>query len=135
MKLNEDLTEVIALAHDLGHPPFGHAGERALNKLMQNVGGFEHNSQGLRTVDLLEYRPPNKGGLNLCFEVLETMAFRSKLKIRFGDIDRAGIYTGLIHDRVDVRPFKEHLLSGNFGLISLPIGYRKHLVVGEGIEV
>jgi NAD(P)H-nitrite reductase large subunit len=52
-----------------------------------------------------------------------------------GDIDRAGIYTGLIRDRVDVRPFKEHLLSGNFGLISLPIGYRKHLVVGDGIEV
>lgn len=52
-----------------------------------------------------------------------------------GDIDRAGIYTGLIRDQVDVRPFKEHLLSGNFGLISLPIGYRKHLVVGDGIEV
>lgn len=52
-----------------------------------------------------------------------------------GDIDRAGIYTGLIRDRVDVRPFKEHLLSGNFGLISLPKDYRKHLVVGEGIEV
>jgi NAD(P)H-nitrite reductase large subunit len=52
-----------------------------------------------------------------------------------GDIDRAGIYTGLIRDRVDVRPFKEHLLSGSFGLISLPSDYRKHLVVGEGIEV
>jgi NAD(P)H-nitrite reductase large subunit len=52
-----------------------------------------------------------------------------------GDIDRAGIYTGLIRDRVDVRPFKEHLLSGSFGLISLPRDYRKHLVVGEGIEV
>jgi NAD(P)H-nitrite reductase large subunit len=52
-----------------------------------------------------------------------------------GDIDRAGIYTGLIRDQVDVRPFKELLLSGGFGLISLPTGYRKHLVVGEGIEV
>lgn len=52
-----------------------------------------------------------------------------------GDIDRAGIYTGLIRDGVDVRPFREHLLSGNFGLISLPRDYRKHLVVGEGIEV
>jgi NAD(P)H-nitrite reductase large subunit len=52
-----------------------------------------------------------------------------------GDIDRAGIYTGLIRDRVDVRPFREHLLSGNFGLISLPRDYRKHLVVGDGIEV
>jgi NAD(P)H-nitrite reductase large subunit len=52
-----------------------------------------------------------------------------------GDIDRAGIYTGLIRDRVDVSPFKEHLLSGNFGLISLPKEYRKHMVVGEGIVV
>lgn len=52
-----------------------------------------------------------------------------------GEIDRAGIYTGLIRDRVDVTPFKSHLMSGNFGLISLPKDYRKHLVVGEGIEV
>jgi NAD(P)H-nitrite reductase large subunit len=52
-----------------------------------------------------------------------------------GEIDRAGIYTGLIRDRVDVEPFRKHLLSGNFGLISLPKGVRKHMVVGEGIEV
>ena len=51
------------------------------------------------------------------------------------DIDRAGIYTGLIRDRVDVEPFRNHLLSGNFGLISLPKAYRKHLVVGDSIEV
>jgi NAD(P)H-nitrite reductase large subunit len=55
--------------------------------------------------------------------------------ILIGDIDRAGIYTGLIRDRVDVQPFKSHLLSGNFGLISLPKAYRKHLVVGDSIEV
>jgi NAD(P)H-nitrite reductase large subunit len=55
--------------------------------------------------------------------------------ILIGDIDRAGIYTGLVRDWVDVRPFKDHLLSGNFGLISLPKAYRKHLVVGDGIEV
>ena len=52
-----------------------------------------------------------------------------------GNIDRAGIYTGLIRDRVDVSSFKGHLLAGNFGLISLPKDYRKHLVVGDGIEV
>jgi len=52
-----------------------------------------------------------------------------------GDIDRAGIYTGLIRDQMNVNPFREHLLSGNFGLISLPKEYRKHLVVGSGIEV
>lgn len=55
--------------------------------------------------------------------------------IFIGDIDRAGIYTGLIHDRADVSPFKDHLLSGNFGLISLPREYRKHMVVGDGIEI
>lgn len=55
--------------------------------------------------------------------------------ICIGAVDRAGIYTGLIRDRADVAPFKDHLLAGNFGLISLPRGYRKHLVVGEGIEV
>jgi NAD(P)H-nitrite reductase large subunit len=55
--------------------------------------------------------------------------------ILIGDIDRAGIYTGLIRDRVDVQPFQNHLLSGNFGLISLPKAYRKHLVVGDSIEV
>jgi NAD(P)H-nitrite reductase large subunit len=52
-----------------------------------------------------------------------------------GDIDRAGIYTGLIRDRADVSPFKDHLLAGNFGLISFPREYRKHLVVGDGIVV
>jgi nitrite reductase (NADH) large subunit len=52
-----------------------------------------------------------------------------------GDIGRAGIYTGMIRDQVDVSPFKDHLLSDDFGLISLPQAYRKHMVVGEGIEV
>jgi NAD(P)H-nitrite reductase large subunit len=55
--------------------------------------------------------------------------------VLIGDIDRAGIYTGLIRDQVDVEPFRNHLLSGNFGLISLPKGLRKHMVVGDGIEV
>src|SRR6266480_3718863 len=53
--LNEDLTEAIALSHDLGHPPFGHAGERALNECMADHGGFEHNRHALRLVDVLEY--------------------------------------------------------------------------------
>lgn len=69
--LNEDLTEAIALAHDLGHPPFGHAGERALNQLMKDHGGFDHNLQSLRVVQLLEHKYPSHPGLNLSFEVLE----------------------------------------------------------------
>jgi dGTPase len=76
--LNEDLTEAIALSHDLGHPPFGHAGEQALDECMQGHGGFEHNRHGLRIVELLEYRYPDFPGLNLSLEVLEAQAFHSK---------------------------------------------------------
>jgi dGTPase len=76
--LNEDLTEAIALSHDLGHPPFGHAGETALNQCMEEHGGFEHNRHGLRLVDTLEYRYPDFPGLNLSWEVLEAMAYHSK---------------------------------------------------------
>ncbi len=76
--LNEDLTEAIALAHDLGHPPFGHAGEAELNACMAGFGGFEHNLHGLRIIDELEYRYPNFPGLNLTWEVLEAHAWHSK---------------------------------------------------------
>ncbi len=69
--LNEDLTEAIALAHDLGHTPFGHSGEEAMNELMQDHGGFEHNVQGLRVVDHLERRYKDFPGLNLSYEVRE----------------------------------------------------------------
>jgi len=69
--LNEDLAEAVALAHDLGHTPFAHAGERALNELMRDDGGFDHNRQTLRVVDLLEFRYPAFDGLNLSLEVRE----------------------------------------------------------------
>ena len=71
LKLNEDLVEAISLAHDLGHTPFGHAGEETLHKLMEGHGGFEHNRQGLRVVDYLEERYPDFKGLNLTWEVRE----------------------------------------------------------------
>jgi dGTPase len=76
--LNEDLTEAIALAHDLGHPPFGHAGEATLDACMTEHGGFEHNRHGLRLVELLEQRYPDFPGLNLSFEVRESLAHHSK---------------------------------------------------------
>jgi dGTPase len=76
--LNEDLTEAIALAHDLGHPPFGHAGEDTLNECMQDHGGFEHNLHGLRILEHLEYRYADFPGLNLSWEVLEAQAMHSK---------------------------------------------------------
>ncbi len=75
--LNEDLTEAIALSHDLGHPPFGHAGEAVLDQCMAEHGGFEHNRHALRIVEVLEYRYPAFPGLNLSWEVLEAMALHS----------------------------------------------------------
>lgn len=69
--LNEDLTETIALAHDLGHPPFGHAGESSLNRLAAGIGGFDHNKQSLRIVTELERRYRDYPGLNLSWETLE----------------------------------------------------------------
>jgi dGTPase len=71
LRLHEDLVEAIALAHDLGHTPFGHAGQDALNECMRDYGGFEHNLQSLRVVDLLEQRYAEFDGLNLTFEVRE----------------------------------------------------------------
>lgn len=71
---NEDLAEAISLAHDLGHAPFGHGGEEQLQELMKGFGGFEHNLQSLRIVDLLEQRYPRFPGLNLCWETREGIA-------------------------------------------------------------
>ncbi len=71
LRVNEDLAEAIALAHDLGHPPFGHTGERVMNELLEGAGGFDHNWQTLRTVDLLEERYADFRGLNLSAETRE----------------------------------------------------------------
>lgn len=71
LSLNEDLCEAIALAHDIGHTPFGHAGQDALNECMREYGGFEHNLQSLRVVDVLELKYPRFPGLNLSFETRE----------------------------------------------------------------
>ena len=71
LNLNEDLTEAISLAHDLGHTPFGHAGQDALHSCMKDYGGFEHNFQSLRVVDCLEEKYPDFDGLNLMFETRE----------------------------------------------------------------
>ena len=89
--LDEDLTETLALAHDLGHPPFGHAGERALDACLKGWGGFDHNAQTLRVVTALERRYPAFDGLNLTWESLEGI-----VKHNGPLIDRAG------------RPLREH---------------------------
>lgn len=77
LRLNEDLVEALALAHDLGHPPFGHSGEEVLDECLKNDGGFNHNEQALRICELLESGYPDFPGLNLTREVLEGQRYRS----------------------------------------------------------
>ena len=88
LHLHEDLAEAIALAHDLGHTPFGHAGQDALNRCMKNYGGFEHNLQSLRVVDLLEQRYAEFDGLNLTFETREGILKHCSIKNaeKLGDV-------------------------------------------------
>jgi dGTPase len=92
--LDEDLTETLALAHDLGHPPFGHAGERALDACLRVSGGFDHNAQTLRVVTSLEHRYPEFDGLNLTWESLE------------GIVKHNGPLTA--HDGAAIGRYREH---------------------------
>ena len=92
--LDEDLTETLALAHDLGHPPFGHAGERALDTCLRAHGGFDHNAQSLRVVTALEHRYPEFDGLNLTWESLEGI-----VKHNGPLIERTGAAVGRYLDR------------------------------------
>jgi dGTPase len=92
--LDEDLTEALALAHDLGHPPFGHAGERALDTCLHAHGGFDHNAQTLRVVTSLEHRYPDFDGLNLTWEALEGI-----VKHNGPLTDRRGATLGRYRDR------------------------------------
>jgi dGTPase len=89
LRLNEDLVEALALMHDLGHPPFGHAGEEVLHACLSDIGGFSHNRQALRIVEEIEQRYPEFPGLNLSFEVL------------------AGQETRITHDVSSLRPLLE----------------------------
>ena len=104
--LEEDLIECIALVHDVGHPPFGHQGETMLDELMQGHGGFEHNRQGLRTVESLEIRYPEFPGLNLTYEVRESIVKhsahydRSKVPERFAP-QEAPLLEAQLVDEVD----------------------------------
>lgn len=84
LRLNEDLIEALALGHDVGHPPFGHAGEAVLNGLLTEEGGFNHNRQALRIFEKLEERYPDRAGLNLTVEVLEGQQARGDKKPRSG---------------------------------------------------
>ena len=94
LNINEDLTEAISLAHDLGHTPFGHAGQDILNLCMKNFGGFEHNIQSLRIIDKLENKYENFSGLNLCFETREGLLKKCTLNRakKLGDIGQRFLY-------------------------------------------
>jgi dGTPase len=92
--LDEDLTETLALAHDLGHPPFGHAGERALDACLHAHGGFDHNAQALRVITSLEHRYPDFDGLNLTWESLEGI-----VKHNGPLTERSGAAAGRYRDR------------------------------------
>jgi dGTPase len=110
--LNEDLAETVALAHDLGHPPFGHAGERTLDRLMGPHGGFDHNAQSLRIVDVLEERYPSFRGLNLSFEVREGIVKHStrydRPQVREFDADLAPCLEAQIVDFTDEVAYNAH---------------------------
>jgi dGTPase len=107
LALNEDLAEAIALAHDLGHSPFGHSGEEMLAECMREHGGFEHNRQSLRVVELLEHPYPDFPGLNLTFEVLEglrkhTSEATPSLEAQIADLaDEITYYSHDLDDALD----------------------------------
>jgi dGTPase len=113
LKLNIDLTEAIALAHDLGHTPFGHSGEEALGELMARHGGFNHNLQSLRVVDLLEEKYPDFPGLNLTWEVREGIVKHSSV------FDKAGTFR-------DLAPKERPTLEAQIVDIADEIAYDNH---------
>lgn len=113
--LNEDLTEALALVHDLGHGPFGHAGEDALDRCMEGHGGFEHNAHGLRIVEHLERRYPSFPGLNLSYEAREGMAKHGEYLAKgtasaFRPEDRP-LLEALVADRADRLAYNHHDLD------------------------
>ncbi len=116
LRLNVDLTEAIALAHDLGHTPFGHSGEDALNELMRNFGGFNHNLHGLRVVDILEERYSDFPGLNLTWELREgivkhSSAFDKPIKIKSLAPDESPTLETQIVDIADEIAYDNHDLD------------------------
>ena len=124
LELNEDLVETVALAHDLGHTPFGHSGEDALAELMEAHGGFEHNSQGLRIVEVLEERYPEFPGLNLSYEVRESII---KHRTRYDSADASRycpeegpLLEALVVDACDTIAYNNHDIDDGvkFGLLT-----------------
>jgi dGTPase len=126
LKLNEDLTEALALAHDLGHPPFGHAGEDALREMMQPYGGFDHNAQSLSLVTRLEQRYADFDGLNLTWECLEGLVKHNGPLLRPG---RECVLHPVISEYVAVHDLELDTFAGieaQVAALSDDIAYNNH---------
>lgn len=120
--LNEDLAEAIALAHDLGHPPFGHSGEKTLDRLMKEHGGFDHNEQSLRIVETIEHKYPRFAGLNLTWEVREGLQkHASEFSRGDGETFRSPCLEGQIANLADEITYYSHDLDDGLdaGLIAM----------------
>lgn len=122
LRLNEELAEALALAHDLGHTPFGHTGEEVLDRLMADEGGFEHNRQGLRVVTLLEERYPGFPGLNLTWEVREGIVKHASS----WDAPAAG-------DLAEYEPDRQPTLEAQLIDLADEIAYNNH-DIDDGLE-
>ena len=120
LNLNEDLTEAIALSHDLGHPPFGHAGEEILNEKMISFGGFDHNEQALRILCELEKRYPNFIGLNLCWETLDGIIKHN------GIIDKPRQFLKILDSKFQFDLNCNTSLEGQVAAIADDIAYLTH---------
>ncbi len=122
-KLNEDLCETLSLAHDLGHPPFGHAGEQILNECMNNFFGFDHNIQTLRIVMILENKYYNFKGLNLSIETLDGLIKHN------GHIEDRSMYDEILGKKIfknKIKFMKKPSLEAQFASISDDIAYNSH---------
>ena len=122
LSLNEDLSECISLAHDLGHPPFGHNGENALNNMMINSGGFNHNEQTLRILTKLEKKYPEFEGLNLCWESLEGI-IKHNGKFSLSNIP---LEIQSYNNKHDLNLQNNPTLEGQIASISDDIAYNNH---------
>ena len=133
LNLHEDLTEAIALAHDLGHTPFGHAGQDALNDCMKNFGGFEHNLQSLRVVDKLEQRYADFDGLNLTFELREGILKHCSIKNakQLGDVGARFINKTQPNLEAQVTNFADEIAYNNHDIDD---GLRSGLITIEQLQ-
>ena len=143
LKLNEDLTEAIALAHDLGHTPFGHNGEYKLDELMKDEGGFEHNLQSFRVVNFLEQRYPDFNGLNLTFETLEGLVKHSSkydnpmnMHLHEFELDKSPTLEAQLIDIADEIAYNNHDIDDGLksGLITFDELYEKVTIWRETVK-